>query len=134
MLCKPVSSIPTCSLFLCFVYQWAPSLHAACFCALFASEQHPYITFFLLKFLSLYNIWLCRGKHALFTHTNIVKTRCTGKLLQGEMCQSSIDKTTRTQLIMKNVPWLSNIPVSCIYNSFYFHSRISIVIKLDQMT
>ena len=24
--CKPVSSIPTCSLFLCFVYQWAPSL------------------------------------------------------------------------------------------------------------
>ena len=27
MFCKPVSSIPTCSLFLCFVFQWAPSLH-----------------------------------------------------------------------------------------------------------
>ena len=38
------------SLFLCFVYQ---SLHAACFCALFASEQRPYITFFFKKLLSL---------------------------------------------------------------------------------
>ena len=35
--CKPVSSIPTCSLFLC-------------------SEEHPYIAFFFFKFLSLYYI------------------------------------------------------------------------------
>ena len=40
-------SIPTCSLFQCFVYQRAASLHAACFSALYVSEQHPYITFFL---------------------------------------------------------------------------------------
>ena len=30
--------------------------------------------------------WLCRGKNALFTHAIVVKTRCTGKLLQGDMC------------------------------------------------
>ena len=59
--------------------------------------------------------WLCRGKNARFTHTNIVKTRYTGKLLQGEMCQLSIDKTTR--LIMKNVSVAAmafDLPVSCV--------------------
>ena len=34
------SIIPTCSLFQCFVNQWASSLHAACFCPLFTSKQH----------------------------------------------------------------------------------------------
>ena len=56
-------------------------------------------------------IWLCRGKNALFTHTNFVETRCTGELLQGE-----IDNTTRP--IMKNVPVVAvafNVPVSCVY-------------------
>ena len=38
---------------------------------------------------------------ALFTHVVIVTTRCTRKLLQGDMCRSSIDKMTR--LIMKNM-------------------------------
>ena len=46
-------------------------------------------------------IRLCRGKDALFTHILFVETGCTSKLLQGEMCQSSIDKMTRP--IMKNV-------------------------------
>ena len=45
--------IPTCSLFQCFVNQSAASLPAACFCALLTGEQHPYITFFSYKFLSL---------------------------------------------------------------------------------
>ena len=53
------NSIPTCTLFQCFVNQWAASLHAACFCALFTSEQHPYITFFFQKFLSLFPSLFC---------------------------------------------------------------------------
>ena len=44
VLCIPVRTIPTCSLFLCF--------------NLFA-EQHPYITFFFLKFLSLFLSFFC---------------------------------------------------------------------------
>ena len=36
-------------------------------------------------------IWLCRRKNALFTHTIFVATRCTGKLLEGVMCQLSIN-------------------------------------------
>ena len=51
-------------------------------------------------------VWLCRGKNA---HTIIVKTRCTAKLLLGEMCQSLID-----QMIMKNIVAF-DIPVSCVY-------------------
>ena len=31
VLCKPVTTIPTCSLFLCFVCQWAASLHCFLF-------------------------------------------------------------------------------------------------------
>ena len=61
-------------------------------------------------------IWLCRGKDALFTHTNFVETRCTGELLQGEICRSLIDNTTRP--IMKNVPVVAmafNVPVSRVY-------------------
>ena len=61
-------------------------------------------------------IWLCREKDALFTHILFVETGCTSKLLQDEMCQSSIDKMT--QPITKNVSVVAmafNIPVSCIY-------------------
>ena len=61
-------------------------------------------------------IWLCRGKDALFTHILFVETGCTSKPLQGEMCQSSIDKMTRP--IMKNVSVVAvafNLPVSCVY-------------------
>ena len=47
-------------------------------------------------------IWLCRGKNALFTHTILVVTRCTGKLLQGVTCQLSIDNMA--QVIVKNMP------------------------------
>ena len=41
-------TIPTCTLFQYFVSKWAASTsrHAACFCALYTNEQHPYITFF----------------------------------------------------------------------------------------
>ena len=35
VLCKPVSSIPTCILFLCFVYQWPASLHHFLFLKVF---------------------------------------------------------------------------------------------------
>ena len=61
-------------------------------------------------------IWLCRGKDALFTHILFVETDYTSKLLQGEMCQSSIDKMTRP--IMKNMSVVAvafNLPVSCVY-------------------
>ena len=61
-------------------------------------------------------IWLCRGKDALLTHTIFVETGCTSKLLQSEMCRSSIDNTT--QLIMKNASVVAiafNIPVCCVY-------------------
>ena len=61
-------------------------------------------------------IWLCRGKDALFTHIRFVETGCTSKLLQGEMCRSSIDKMTRP--IMKNVSVVAvafKLPVSCVY-------------------
>ena len=51
---------------------------------------------------NIYIIWLCRGKDALFTHILFVETGCTSKLLQGEMCQLSIDKMTRP--ITKNMP------------------------------
>ena len=54
-------------------------------------------------------IWLCRGKNA---HTNFVEIGYTSKLLQGEMCQSSM-----TQPIMKNMPVVVmafNIPGSCV--------------------
>ena len=46
-----------------------------------------------------------------------VETRCTSKLLQGEMCRSSIDKMTRP--IMKNMSVVAmafNLPVSCVYS------------------
>ena len=55
-------------------------------------------------------LWLCAGKNA---HTILVET---SKLLQGEICQSSIDNMTRP--IMKNVSVVAvafNIPVSCVY-------------------
>ena len=57
-------------------------------------------------------IWL-RGKNALFTYAIVVKTGCTVNMLQGEMCRSSIDNTTRP--IMKNVPVVMafNMPGSC---------------------
>ena len=45
-----------------------------------------------------------------------VETGCTSKLLQGEMCQLSINKMTRS--IMKNVSVVAmafNILVSCVY-------------------
>ena len=61
-------------------------------------------------------IWLCRGKDALFTYILFVETGYTSKLLQGEMCQSPIDKMTR--LITKNRPVVAvafNVPVSCVY-------------------
>ena len=59
-------------------------------------------------------IWLCRGRDV---HILFVETRCTSKLLQGEMCRLSIDKMTRP--IMKNVSVVAlafNVPVSCIYS------------------
>ena len=61
-------------------------------------------------------IWLCRGKDALFTYILFVETGYTSKLLQGEMCRSSIDKMTRP--IMKNMSVVAlafNVPVSCVY-------------------
>ena len=61
-------------------------------------------------------IWLCRGKGALFTHIHFEETGCASKLLQGEMCRSSIDKMTRP--ITKNMPVVAvafNVPVSCVY-------------------
>ena len=61
-------------------------------------------------------IWLHRGKDALFTYILFVETRCTSKLLQGEMCRSLIDKVT--QPITKNMPVVAvafNVPVSCVY-------------------
>ena len=45
-----------------------------------------------------------------------VETGCTSKLLQGETCQSLIDKMTRP--ITKNMPVVAvafNVPVSCVY-------------------
>ena len=65
------------------------SLHRECYCTL---------------------IWLCRGKNA---HTIVMKTGCTGKLLQGEMCQSSIDKMTRPIMSVFTMAFV--IPVSCVY-------------------
>ena len=47
-----------------------------------------------------------------------VETGCTSKLLQGEMCQSSIDKMTR--LIMKSMSWLSTY-LSLVY--IYYSCR-----------
>ena len=47
-------------------------------------------------------IWLLREKNVRFSHTIFVETQCTSKLLQGEMCRSSIDNMT--WLIMKNMP------------------------------
>ena len=66
---------------------------------------------------SLTSIYGYVGNDALFTRILFVETRCTSKLLQGEMCQSLIDKMTRP--IMKNMSVVAvafNIPVSCVYN------------------
>ena len=61
-------------------------------------------------------IWLCKGKNALFTNIHIVMTGCTGKLLQGEMCQSSINKTTRPIMkIVYVVAMAFNLPASYVY-------------------
>ena len=57
-------------------------------------------------------IWLCREKNVLFTHTIFMETRCTGKLLQGEICQSLIDSTTQPN--MPVVAMAFNVPVSCV--------------------
>ena len=60
--------------------------------------------------------WLFEENDALLTHILFVEAQRTGKVLQGEMYQSSINNTTR--LIMKNIPVVAmafDIPGSCVY-------------------
>ena len=52
-----------------------------------------------------------RGKNPLFTHAIVVKTGCTGKLLQGEICRSSIDKTKN----MSVIAMAFDLPASYVY-------------------
>ena len=71
----------------------------------------------------------------LFTHTIFVATRCTGKLLQGVMCQLLINYMTRP--IVKNVPVVAiafNIPVCCVYiyscrDSLKVHRYLSVLVE-----
>ena len=56
-------------------------------------------------------IRLCKGKNVLFTILFLL--RRASKLLQGEICQSSIDNMT--QMIMKNMPVVAVALSLCIY-------------------
>ena len=83
-------------------------LHAACFCALFASEQHPYmyITFFFFKVLSLFL--------SFFVICILCRHSCTGKvcminnrvyyveLLVDSNCVSSFLEKSHAQLIIES--------------------------------